>query len=123
MPPSFRFPLSGVGGEPAELVVPYKYTPALEQLRGNAYSTFLIARLAPDVTLAAARPRFVPETRISPTNPRISHAPMSMAAAARTQRSLLVSTNSAHPVCIIAQRRRPLEVGGNFGLRAFTGAE
>ena len=55
MPPSFRFPLPGVGGEPAELIVPYKSTPALEQMRGNTYNTFLIARLAPGVTIQSAR--------------------------------------------------------------------
>jgi predicted permease len=55
MSPSFHFPLPGVGGEPAELILPYKYTPALEQMRGNSYYTFFIARLAPDVTLESAR--------------------------------------------------------------------
>ena len=55
MPPSFRFPLPGVGGEPAELIVPFKVTAAFERGRGNDFTTFLIARLAPGVTLQNAQ--------------------------------------------------------------------
>jgi predicted permease len=68
--PSFRFPLPGVGGEPAELIVPYKVTSAFERGRGNDFTAFLIARLAPGVTLASAQ-RAVAEvaTDIPPIHP------------------------------------------------------
>ena len=55
MPPSFQFPLPGIGGEPAEVFIPYKITPALEAQRGNSYNTWLVARLAPGVTIASAK--------------------------------------------------------------------
>jgi putative ABC transport system permease protein len=55
MPPSFRFPLPGIGGEPADLIVAYKVTAAFERGRGNDFTTFLIARLAPGVTLENAQ--------------------------------------------------------------------
>ena len=55
MPASFAFPLPGVGGEPADVFLPLRITPRIESERGNAYDTYLIARLAPGVTLAQAR--------------------------------------------------------------------
>jgi len=55
LPPAFRFPLAGVGGEPADIIIPYQITADVQQERANNYSTYLIARLAPGVTLSAAR--------------------------------------------------------------------
>jgi predicted permease len=55
LPASFKFPLPGIGGEPAELFVPYRMTAAFEQQRANGYDAFLVARLAPAVSIDAAR--------------------------------------------------------------------
>jgi putative ABC transport system permease protein len=55
LPPSFQFPLPGAGGQPADLFVPIKFTAAMESMRGNAYYTWLVARMAPGVTLESAR--------------------------------------------------------------------
>jgi len=53
--PTFRFPLPGIGGEPADVFVPFKMTAEVRRQRGNAYRTWLLARLAPGVSLAAAK--------------------------------------------------------------------
>lgn len=53
--PELRFPLPAIGGEPADLFVPYKMTPDIRRQRGNAYRTFLLARLAPGVSLTTAK--------------------------------------------------------------------
>ncbi|HEX8945378.1 MAG TPA: ABC transporter permease, partial [Gemmatimonadaceae bacterium] len=53
--PEFRFPLPGIGGEPADVFLPYKMTSEIQRQRGNSYRTFLLARLAPGVTLTAAK--------------------------------------------------------------------
>ena len=55
LPSSFQFPLPGVGGQPADLFVPIRFTVTMEQLRGNSYNTWLVARLAPGVSVLAAR--------------------------------------------------------------------
>lgn len=55
MPPSFAFPLPGIGGDPADLFVPIRITADAEKERGNSYSTFLVGRLAPGVTIQQAR--------------------------------------------------------------------
>ena len=57
MPPAFHFPLPGVGGDAAELFVPYPITALEERDRGNEYSTYFVARLAPNISLADARRR------------------------------------------------------------------
>jgi len=53
--PEFRFPLPAIGGAPADVFVPYKMTSDVQRQRGNAYRTFLVARLAPGVSLASAK--------------------------------------------------------------------
>ena len=53
--PEFRFPLPAIGGEPADVFVPYKMTLDIQRQRGNSYRTFLVARLAPGVSLTAAK--------------------------------------------------------------------
>ena len=55
MPRSFQFPLPGIGGQPSDLFVPFKFRPSMGGLRGNSYNTYLVARLANGVSLAAAR--------------------------------------------------------------------
>ena len=55
MPPSFTFPLAGIGGEPADVFLPSHITPDVERERGNNYSTFLVGRLAPGVTIEQAK--------------------------------------------------------------------
>jgi putative ABC transport system permease protein len=55
LPPDFRFPLAGIGGEPADIIVPYRITADVERERANNYSTYLIARLADGVSMATAR--------------------------------------------------------------------
>ena len=55
MPPSFRFPLTGIGGDAADLFTPIRITADAEKERGNSYSTFLVGRLAPGVTIEQAR--------------------------------------------------------------------
>jgi putative ABC transport system permease protein len=55
MPPSFAFPLSGMGGGVAEVFSPYWITADVEKQRGDMYNTSLIARLAPGVTLERAK--------------------------------------------------------------------
>ena len=55
MPPSFVFPLPGIGGAPAEVFLPLRITADVEKTRGNSYDTYLVARLAPGVTLAQAK--------------------------------------------------------------------
>jgi len=53
--PEFRFPLPAIGGEPADLFVPYRMTSVIQRQRGNAYRTFMMGRLAPGVSLATAK--------------------------------------------------------------------
>jgi predicted permease len=55
LPTGFQFPLPGIGGEPAELFVPYRMTAAFEQQRANSYDAFLVARLAPGISIDVAR--------------------------------------------------------------------
>jgi putative ABC transport system permease protein len=55
MPRAFVFPLPGIGGEPADVFLPLRITTETEQSRGNSYETFVVARLAPKVTLAQAK--------------------------------------------------------------------
>lgn len=55
MPASFTFPLAGIGGEPADVFLPSHVTADVEQERGNSYSTFLVGRLAPGVTIEQAK--------------------------------------------------------------------
>ena len=55
MPPEFAFPLSGLGDAVAEVFSPLRITPEMEKMRGNAYGTRLIARLADGVTLEDAK--------------------------------------------------------------------
>jgi putative ABC transport system permease protein len=52
---AFHFPLPGVGGDAADVFVPYRVTSEVERRRANDYSTYLLARLAPGVTMDAAR--------------------------------------------------------------------
>jgi putative ABC transport system permease protein len=55
MPPSFVFPLPGIGRDPADVYLPLRITPRIERERGNSYEAYLVARLAPGVTLAQAK--------------------------------------------------------------------
>ena len=55
MPAAFAFPLPGVGGQPADVFLPLRITADYERNRGSAYDAFLIARLAPGVTIAQAK--------------------------------------------------------------------
>ena len=55
MPASFGFPLAGIGGEPADVFLPIHITADVEKERGNSYSTFLVGRLAPGVTIEQAK--------------------------------------------------------------------
>ena len=55
MPARFTFPLAGIGGEPADVFLPIHITADVEQNRGNDYSTFLVGRLAPGVTIEQAK--------------------------------------------------------------------
>jgi predicted permease len=55
MPPSFTFPLAGIGGEPADVFLPTHITADVERERGNNYSAFLVGRLAPGVTIEQAK--------------------------------------------------------------------
>ena len=55
LPRGFRFPLAGIGGEPADIIVPYRITADVERERANNYSTYLIARLANGVSMPTAR--------------------------------------------------------------------
>ena len=53
--PEFRFPLPSIGGEPADVFEPFKMTADVRRQRGQSYRTWLLARLAPGVSLAAAK--------------------------------------------------------------------
>ncbi|HZI43431.1 MAG TPA: ADOP family duplicated permease, partial [Gemmatimonadaceae bacterium] len=55
MPASFVFPLPGIGGESADVYLPLRLTPEVQRNRGNAYDTYLVARLAPGVTISQAQ--------------------------------------------------------------------
>jgi len=55
MPASFAFPMAGIGGEPADVFMPLRITTDVVKNRGNSYETYLVARLAPGVTLAQAK--------------------------------------------------------------------
>jgi putative ABC transport system permease protein len=55
LPASLHFPLPGIGGDPADLLVPFRFTAGMEIMRGNVYTTWLVARLADGVSLTAAR--------------------------------------------------------------------
>ncbi|HXD49391.1 MAG TPA: ABC transporter permease [Gemmatimonadaceae bacterium] len=55
MPASFTFPLPGVGGQPVDVFLPLRMTAAYRINRGSAYDAYLLARLAPGVTVAQAK--------------------------------------------------------------------
>jgi putative ABC transport system permease protein len=55
LPTAFQFPLPGIGGEPADLLIPFRLNAAVEDLRGNAYSTWFVARMADGVSLAGVQ--------------------------------------------------------------------
>ncbi len=55
MPASLQFPLPGIGGQPADVFVPFKFRPSMEFMRGNSYETYFVGRLASGVSLAAAK--------------------------------------------------------------------
>ena len=110
--PSFRFPLPGVGGEPAELIVPFKVTAAFERGRGNDFTTFLIARLAPGVTLpnaqravaevAANLPRIHPDAYDTGTKMLADAFPLRDRAAGNMRRPLLIVLAAVGLVLLVA---------------------
>ena len=55
MPPGFAFPLPGIGKRVAELFAPFVPTADEQRTRGNVYNTHFVARLAPGVSIDAAR--------------------------------------------------------------------
>ena len=54
MPPDFAFPLPGLGLEPASFFVPLRMTPDVVRGRGNSFNAYMIARLAPNVSVEQA---------------------------------------------------------------------
>ncbi|HEY4215943.1 MAG TPA: ABC transporter permease [Gemmatimonadaceae bacterium] len=54
-PPRFRFPIAGVGGEPADVILPFRISADIERQRANSYSTYFIARLAPGISVTDAQ--------------------------------------------------------------------
>ncbi|MFI5228857.1 MAG: ADOP family duplicated permease [Gemmatimonadales bacterium] len=55
MPAAFTFPLPGVGGQPVDVFLPLRITAEYRINRGSAYDAYLLARLAPGVTLAQSK--------------------------------------------------------------------
>ena len=51
MPRDFTFPLPGLGLEPAAFFVPLRMTPYVMQGRGNSFNAYMVARLAPGVSV------------------------------------------------------------------------
>ena len=54
-PPGFQFPLGAEAGQPAQLFALLHFPPDVDRNRASSYGTFFLARLAPGVTLTAAR--------------------------------------------------------------------
>src|SRR6185312_7926863 len=54
MPREFTFPLPGLGLEPAAFFVPLRMTPDVMQGRGNSFNAYMIARLAPGISVEKA---------------------------------------------------------------------
>ena len=54
MPAGFTFPLPGLSLEPAQFFVPLRMTPDVMRGRGNSFNAFMIARLAPGVSVEHA---------------------------------------------------------------------
>ena len=54
MAASSVFPYRQIGGAPADIFLPLRITAEVERERGNAFSTYLLGRLAPGVTISQA---------------------------------------------------------------------
>jgi len=54
MPAAFTFPLPGLGLPAAAFFLPLRLTPDVVQQRGNSFNAYMIARLAPGISLAQA---------------------------------------------------------------------
>ena len=92
LPPSFSFPLPGLGVDPAALFVPLRMTPDVMQMRGNAYNAYMIARLAPGVPIGrAAEAVNTIAARMPATYPAVYPASARIVADAMPLRTRLVS--------------------------------
>lgn len=112
LPAGFAFPLPGLGSASADLFSPYWMTPEIEKMRGESYTTSLIARLAPGKTLADAKagvsavaaslPKWHPDA-YGPRHLTIADAfPLRDRAVGQVRTSLLVLLTAVGLVLLIA---------------------
>src|SRR5581483_10330753 len=96
----------GLGADVADVFSPYWITPAVERSRGNSYSTWFIARLAPGVTVdQASRDVSRIASRLVETHPGVYG-----------KRTILAAAFSAHERAVGPVKRSMLVLLAAVGL-------